>query len=309
MKLIITGASGHIGNNTARMACENGIPTLCLLRREGRATLDIPCEKKIGDLFSKEFLFENILKGDSVVHSAGYIDLADKNREECYRVNYDLTRLIAEVCLEKGAHLIYVGTVDAIVKAEGIITEPARYFPECLSGSYAKSKAEATNHIISLMDTRPDFLCDIVLPTAVIGPHDYKPSAAGKIIRATLHGMAEFGIEGGYNFVDVRDVAKVILSLCKTPCSSQFIVSGKNVSVRELYEKINEIKGFKRKPIILPTIFAAPFFSKTVLRALRENPSYSCEKAETLLGFKATSFDKTLFDTINFFEDIDKCDK
>ena len=120
----------------------------------------------------------------------------------------------------------------------------------------------------------------MVLPTAVIGVNDYKPSAAGKIILDTISGKAELGIKGGYNFVDVEDVAGAILILCQTENRGQYIVSGNNVSVKELYEKINSYKNLKKKPIIIPTWIArlaCPFvnvLNKITLKALLDSHNY-----------------------------------
>ena len=153
-----------------------------------------------------------------------------------------------------------------------------------------------------------DFPCAMVLPSAVIGVHDYKPSAVGGVIQKVLSGGAEFGIPGGYNFVNVRDVCAAIYTLCQNDLRGTYILSGEDVSVKELYEAINRKKGYRRRPIILPLWLVRPFvpftrvLNKITLKALCEPHNYSYAKAARELGYSPTPFDKTLDEVIAFFE-------
>lgn len=69
MNFVITGASGHIGNNLVRMT-EKRFPDIkvtALLRRDDCKELEgTRCEKVVGDICDREFLSENIT-GDDVV--------------------------------------------------------------------------------------------------------------------------------------------------------------------------------------------------------------------------------------------------
>ena len=123
----------------------------------------------------------------------------------------------------------------------------------------------------------------------------------------TISGKAELGIKGGYNFVDVRDVAKAIYDLSKTGNRGQYIISGHSVSVVELYQKINEYKGLKKKPIIFPTWLAkmaCPFvkvLNKITIKALQEPHDYSSEKATKDFGYQPTDIDQTIRSVCDWF--------
>ena len=149
----------------------------------------------------------------------------------------------------------------------------------------------------------------MVLPSAVIGVHDYKPSAVGRVVLNTLLKKPQFGLDGGYNFVDVQDVCKGIYSLIMSEKRDQFILSGENVSVKELYGFINRQKGWKKKPIIFPNWlvkFVAPFtsvLSPVTVKALCEPHRYSYRKAEQELGYHPTPIEKTLKETVEWFEE------
>lgn len=313
MRYVITGGTGHIGNNLIRYINEvaKDAEVVALLRKKNPKELEgASCTQVVGNLADREFLSQNIYEGDVVVHLAGLIDLSNKKKQQCIDINYNLTRLITDVCIEKKvAKYIYVGSVDGITReGDGEICEPEGYYPEKIEGNYGKTKAMACAYVLQKIKENPDFNCAIVLPSAVIGINDFKPSAVGKIVLDVLCGKAELGIKGGYNFVDVRDVAKAIYDLSQTQLRGQYIISGRSVAVEELYHKINEYKGFKKKPIIFPTWLAkiaCPFvkvLSKITIKALGEPHEYSSAKASRDFGYQARPFDETIKDTIDWLE-------
>lgn len=311
-KYVLTGATGHIGNNLVRYINAHAPTTevRVLVRRTGdKALRGTNVSEAVGDIENKRFLSEQIEKGDKVVHLASIINLSDKNAEETYRFNVETTKTVAEVCLEKGAStLAYIGSVDGIEKGVGdCIKEPDGFSSESIKGAYGKSKADAMAYIKSKMDEGAPF--SILMPSAVLGVGDYKPSAVGKALIGCLKGKTEFGLNGGYNFVDVEDVCRAIFFATENSKTGTYILSGHNVSVRELYEKTNRILGQKKHPVILPTFLAyllcpfVPVLNKITIKALKEEHNYSSEKAERELGFSARDFDETLKNTLTFLKE------
>ena len=313
MKFVITGASGHIGNNLVR-AINRDYPdfeVVVLTRRMvDKELAGTNCRQAIGDLFSQAFLSENIDSDSIVVHCAGFIDLTDKMIEETYRINLQMTQIILDVCLEiKVKKFIYIGSTDAIAKEDSVvICEPSDYYPNRIEGNYGKSKAETSHIVLDAINTNPDFNGAIVIPSAVIGINDYKPSAVGKIIDGIIRGNPEIGIKGGYNFVDVEDVCRVILLLSFNDKRGQYIVAGESIGVKDFFVKINTYLGIKRTVFILPTFLVKlflPFISslnKITLKALNETHDFSCERLQKELGFIPTPIDETVGNTIEWFK-------
>lgn len=60
--IVITGASGHIGNNLVRLLIERDIPFKVLLRRDGHELAGLEIEKYIGNLYDYNFYDEHIQK-------------------------------------------------------------------------------------------------------------------------------------------------------------------------------------------------------------------------------------------------------
>ena len=313
-RYVLTGASGHIGNNLVRLInrLEPLAEVVTLNRRKITTELiGTKVTQIIGDLNNIDFLRQNITKDDIVIHLACVIDLTNRKRDLMYRTNYLMTKNICDICNSVGVKkFVYIGSVDAIARTgkEDIITEPNHYRPECIKSYYGKTKAVATQYVLNAINEDSNFNCAIVLPSAVVGVNDYKPSAIGKVILNVINNKAEFGIKGGYNFVDVRDVCQAIYTLCNYNDRGQYIVSGHDVSVSELYSMINNCLGVKKKPIIIPlpiVWLCMPFvsvLSPVTVKSLRETHNYSNAKMIDL-GVKPRAIEDTFNDTINWFID------
>lgn len=317
MAYVITGATGHIGNNLVRMLVEEKEEVKVIVRKMDKSLEGLNIKVLLGDLFDEAFLTSSINQGDILIHLVGLIDIKNKKKEESLKVNYELTKLMYKVASKKGVkHFIYCSSVDAIYKDDlnefDKILEPVILYPEKFKDNYPKTKAMATNFVIEKMKENHDFNISIVYPSAVIGINDYKPSLIGKVVKDCLSGKTEFGIDGGYNFIDVIDVAKAIISVSKTNVSDTYILSGFDISVSELYSIINEKIGKKKKIIKIPyflvllSIPFVPYLSKFSLKTLREKHNYDATKAKEKLGLTLTPFDKTIEDVVNFFKKVNE---
>ncbi len=298
MSYIITGATGHIGNNLVKYLrkTDKNTAITVLLRRKTDLFADDNVLVKVVDFSDTSVLSECICSNDTVIPLAGVIDLTDKRIDEMENINVRLTKTLCDICLEKSARFIYVGSVDGIYKSgDEIITEPYDYYPEKVEGGYGKSKAKASKYVLNAINTHPEFKCAMILPSAVVGENDIKPSEVGKIITNCIKGKAEFGIKGGYNFVDVKDVCYCIQKVIELDKRGQYIVSGENVSVKQMYALINKAIGRRGTPIIIPTFLvklAMPFvdvLTPITVKSLLEPHNYSSEKAVRELGLKQTS--------------------
>jgi nucleoside-diphosphate-sugar epimerase len=82
-QFIVTGASGHIGNNIVRQLVLRGEKVIALVRRENDEALKfLNIKKVIGDIRDVDILEDIIDENTIVIHSAGVICFSEKKREE-----------------------------------------------------------------------------------------------------------------------------------------------------------------------------------------------------------------------------------
>ena len=310
MAFIITGATGHIGNNLVKKLISLNKEVKVLVRKIDKSIENLPIKYMVGNVFDFDFLNNNITSEDIVIHLAGIIDIKNKNKEQVFKINYEGANLITDICLQKNVKkYIYCSSVDAIEMKKGsLVKEPDQINIDNIKGNYGKSKALATLYVKKIMKENPSFNASIVYPSAVIGPNDWKPSAIGKMIQDSIDKKMQFGIKGGYNFVDVDDVVDAIITLAESDFKDDYILSGEIVSVYKMYQLTNQAIGIKRRIPRLPMFLVwlgipfVPYLSPIVFELLKTNPEYDCSKAIRDLNYQHTNFEKTIEKTVNWFK-------
>ena len=304
---IVTGATGNIGNNVVRYLVSLNKEVRVLVRRYDDSLKNLPIDIKIGDVFSLTFLDKSIDEKDIVIHCAGFIDLLNKEKYQSFRTNYQGTKRIADLCLRKNNRLIYISSVDAIPKKKrGLVSEPLEINPKKLKTYYAKSKALATDYILNQI--RLGLNAMILYPSAVIGINDYKPSAAGREILNVMKHRVIFSLKGGYNFIDVTDVAKAIVIASNSNLIDHIILSNTDQTIHQLYEAIEDATNTKKFIIPIPSFIArlavlfTSKYSQMMISAIEDNYHYSNLKMKKYLLSELTPFTKTIKETTTWLQ-------
>jgi len=246
-KVAITGASGHIGANLVRELIARGYEVVVLIRESSRALDGLDVVRAYGDLSDRESLCRAFRGVDQVYHLAAYISIQAGENEKLERVNIEGTRNVLEACgLEGVSTLIHFSTIHAL-KLEPFdqpVTEenPLLGTRTGHGGDYDFSKAQADSLVrqnnCDSLETR------IVYPTAVFGPNDFKLSLFGQGIIKMAHGRLPALVSGGFNWVDVRDVAwGAVEAAEKGADKDRFILSGHYLDMSEVAATIAELTG------------------------------------------------------------------
>lgn len=329
---IVTGANGFLGNNIIREInrTEPSAVVQALVSSPQRtdALSDLNCQTFTGDVTKPGTLDEIFaLPADSetyVIHCAAVVYIKSKPNPAVYEVNVQGTKNVAEKTLDIGGKMIYVNSVHALTEKPNHeqITEQAHFYPDQVVGQYAKSKAEAANLILDLVQRRGLDAC-IVQPSGIIGPYDYKTSHLTQLIIDAATGRLKAGVRGGYDFVDVRDVSSGILAACQVANSGQsYILSGHYTTIPELFQLIAQAADTKPITTFLPLWLAKltaplsevyynlkqqpPLYTKYSLYTLESNANFSHAKAEKLLKFQPRPLADTIQDTVTWLQSIDK---
>lgn len=320
MNIVVTGASGLVGANIIRNLLEYGENVTALVHRDKRALEGLSIRSLTGDIEDSISLQHAFRDADAVVHSAGFVSIRRNEWKKVYRLNVQATRNVAQACLASGVKkLVYISSVHAQQQHPlNIPLDETRPLVKGKSFSpYDRSKAMAE---MALTAYATKGLHAIILrPTAVIGPHDYRPSALGKSVYLLSRGRWPAVVTGGFDWVDARDVGKAVkLALQYAPANSQYLISGTWTSVLELARRISSITHCFCPKIAFPLWLAEcatplgdlaasistseQVFTSVSMDALRSNPVILHQKAEKELGYTPRPLDETLHDTIAWFQ-------
>ena len=210
---LVTGGTGFLGRSILQKLSHSGakVRTFVLPDDPYAAMIPPDVQSVTGDLLddaSLDRFFEGAGAGTCVIHCAGIISIASHPAPILQRVNVDGTKRVLDRCRTHGVDkLIYVSSVHALPeKPKGqTITEDCRLSPDLVEGGYAKTKAVAANLVFDAASQGLN-AC-VVYPSGIIGPGDLQSGSFTTMAKDYLCGKLPLAVRGGYDFVDVRDVA------------------------------------------------------------------------------------------------------
>jgi dihydroflavonol-4-reductase len=321
-KVAVTGASGHIGANLVRELISRGYEVVALVRQSSEALEGLALTRVDGDILDLPSLRRAFAGADTVYHLAAYVSIQPGESERFETINVRGTELVIEACLaEKVNTLVYFSTIHALQpgRCDKVIDEDCPLVGQPRQGGeYDYSKAEAERCIRALepasLNTR------IVYPTAVVGPHDFHGGPVGQAILRMARGELPILIEGGYDWVDARDVAWGAVEAAEKGCDGdRFILSGHRVNVVGV---ARTVAGFSRLPppwlscplwlarLGAPFLVAwskirgeAPLYTRYALDVLAEERLVSHARATRVLGYRPRTFRESIGVMIAFYEE------
>lgn len=296
--IVVTGAPGHIGNNLVRLLLERGQKVRCMaLRGESLAPLNgLRVEIVEGDVRDPASLDRAFAAADTVYHLASVISLIPGHSDLLEQVNVKGARNVAEACLRCGVRrLVYTSSIHALVEPpHGTpIDESMAIDPSRMPMAYSKSKARGTLEVLDVAEKGLDAV--VIFPTGVVGPYDFKPSQVGQMVLDYAGRRMPARIAGGYDFVDVRDVALGHILACeKAPPGGRYILSGEWISVDDFMKELADATGVPmpklRVPLGLARVAAAAFSTISALTGAK--PPFNTDSFDTLLSNSLVHSDK-----------------
>jgi dihydroflavonol-4-reductase len=315
LTVAVTGAAGHVGANLVRALLAQGRQTRVLVREDRRAIKGLGVEVFKGNICDPASLVDAFDGAEVVYHLAAHISIFKDEWPLLESVNVIGTRNVVEACLRCGVRrLVHFSTIYATTtEPTGILLNEPRNYPP-----YDRSKAAAEREIHQGIERGLDAI--ILSPTAIIGPHDYKPSHLGEALLRMANGRLPALVAGGFDWVDVRDVVQAALRAEeRAPTGTRYILSGHWVSLPDLARLVAELTGVPAPGFVCPMWLArvgAPFitgfdhlagrrplYTSVSLRALRSHRNISHQRASGELGYQPRPFRETLADTLQWFKE------
>jgi len=324
---IVTGGTGFVGNNLVKTLVAGGATVralVCSKEKVDRALKGVNVELFFGDVRDKDTikkLFDGLENREIVfIHTASIVLIGGNSRQHKIMddVNYNGVKNIIEACLARKTRLVYVSSVHAITEPpkRRLTTEIEQFNPRVVIGRYAKSKAGATALVMDAVKNQ-GLDAVIVHPSGITGPNDYSDTHLTQMVIAYMEKRVPAAVNGGYDFVDVRDVVSgIIKAEEKGKKGDCFLLTNKYYSMIEIFAMLHEITGGKKIQLKLPlwlAYFSLPFLSVYFtmcgkrplytaysLYTIRSNSNYSHEKASRELGFSPRDLRESLADTVAF---------
>lgn len=319
MQVCILGATGFIGGQIARAAVGAGWKVRAVRRSLNSvgAIGDLPVQWVLADLRDVSTLVTAMQDCEVLFHAAGaypqdfrHITQAVASaKAEMYRVldaarSAGVRRVIYTSSLTTLAHL-----APSPLGGGTSLDESDFYKPGTANSAYYEAKFAMEQ--IALGVRERNFEVVTLLPTAVFGPGDIKPTTS-VVIRDAARGKFPVYFDATINAVDGRDVAAShVAAVERGRAGERYILGGHNLSLYEVLTTVAGVAGKAPPRIKVPrALVKAAINIADVLPGVNipENMRMfefwgpcSSAKAERELGHTARSFEETVRDTLAWF--------
>jgi dihydroflavonol-4-reductase len=315
----VTGASGHLGANLVRALLAEGRKVRVLVRGDRLAIDGLDVETVQGDILDTDALSRLTCGAETVFHMAARISIVGSEDGLVERTNVDGVHNVIEACRKSGVRrLVHCSSIHAFsgVPVDETIDETRPLALGRDHRPYDRSKAMGQMAVLDAVRRGLDAV--VINPSAVIGPNDFKPSRVGEVILDICRYRLPALLDGGYNWVDVRDVAAGAIAAEKKGRSGEcYLLTGHWAHLCEVSAMIGRITGRKTPMAATPLWLALPAayvclvwglahgkvpkFTPAAIEAVRSHRHMTHEKASRELDYAPRPLEDTLEDTLQWF--------
>ncbi|MFN4253971.1 MAG: NAD-dependent epimerase/dehydratase family protein [Saprospiraceae bacterium] len=239
---LVTGGTGFLGSYLLRELVAKGCRVRALRRASSQMDLvrDVAdrvewAEGDVNDLWA----LEEALRGVThVYHCAAMVSFHPRDVRNMMKINVEGTANIVNLCLETGVRkLVHVSSIAAVgrTKERPQLDETSKWVDGPLNTNYAISK-----HLSEMEVWRghaEGLPVGIVNPAIILGAGRWHEGSA-RFFKQVFDGL-KFCPVGRSGFVDVRDVARFMVSLMDSGISGQrYILSADSWSYRQFFDAV-----------------------------------------------------------------------
>ena len=315
---LVTGATGHLGNTIIQKLLKKG----CHVRGLALPSDQTPpfhspnmelIRGDLRDLQSLIALFKDTDENAVLIHTAAILSAAPRFEHLVYDINVNGTEQLLRMCMmHHTKKFIYISSTHAIPITNTVIQESHQYNPDALETVFAKTKAIASQLVLDYQAKGMD-TC-IIQPSGMLGPGDYGTGHLTQLIIDYMNHKTTIDVKGGYDFVDVRDVADAVISSIKNGGSGEsYLCTNQYYEVQQLFQILQELTGRKPAKTMVPMWFSRlmvyfhqnyrnpflkpPLTTSYELYSIPEKIAFSHQKAAKQLNYMPRPIEETLLDT------------
>jgi len=321
MTTVVTGAAGHVGGNLVRALLDRGEPVRAVVRSDRRALEGLDLEIVEADLDDPDSLRAAFDGADVVHHLAAQISVVGDPDGSVHRTNVDGVASVLFAARDASVRrVVHYSSIHAFSPdpASEPIDEDRPLVPDH-APAYDRSKAAGQRLALQAAADGQDVV--VVHPTAVLGPHDHKPSRMGDVLLQLARGRMPSLLDGGFDWVDVRDVVGGGLAAGdRGQPGRPYLLSGHWHTLADL-ARIVHAHGGEKPPLFTSPMWLArmgapfvqtwaqlthgrPLYTSEAIHALWAYREVSSARAEAELGYTKRPIEDTVRDTLDWFRRV-----
>lgn len=315
-KILLTGATGHLGCNLLHRLLADGQDVRVLVRpsSDNSPLAGLPIEQVSGDLRQADTVFRAVAGCSRIYHTAALVSTLQGNaqhKRDIYDTNVLGTRYLLQAAARHGVERVVVTSSLGAVgfdeqHSEAPSNEDSPFYPFHHTMPYEASKAFVEHECLRAAARGLDVR--IAVSCAILGPHDYKPSRMGRALCDFANRRLRAYIDGGVEFVAADDiVAGHLLTMERGRAGEKYIFSTQFATLPEIMAMWQEITSVPPPRLKLPVpVMAAvaevlspiltrlaPNFPQRLtpgaVRILQLRRHVDLHKAKSELGYQPTS--------------------
>jgi len=325
--ILVTGGTGLVGSHLLYQICQSETKVRAIKRAHSDTSLVRQVfsyySEKSDTLFQKiewvdadllniselDFAFQGTTK---VYHCAAWISFNPKHKTKMMYTNIEGTTNVVNLCLaHRIKKLCYVSSVAAIGQPidVGSIDENTPWENSPIKSSYALSKYRSEMEVWRGIEEGLNAV--IVCPAIILGPGKWEKGSS-MLFKQVWKGLS-FYTSGTNGFVDVRDVANVMIQLMQSTIkSNRFILCSESIPFKKTFDYIADALGKKKAHIKIGPFISAiswriakiisiisrkpPLITKETVLAGNSISVYDNKKIKTALNYKFRSVEQSCKD-------------
>lgn len=322
--VFLTGASGFVGSHVLEALLAARYHVRALLRPGSKPLPQLEgCTTVWEDLLRPGELVQQMRGCRFLVHVAALYSFSPGRRDQMFATNVRGCAGLLEAARVAGIERAVVTSSSSTVGPSygGRLATEHDWDREDGSSAYHHSKLQQAR--VALASQVPVVL---VLPTAPVGPRDWKPTPTGKMVADFMRGRIFATLDGGLNIVAVEDVARAhVLALQTGRSWERYLIGGENMSLSQFWKHLALICGRAAPTMRIPFPLAlalgqadelrcrlwrhgadgmaAPLVPLEGVRMARHRMYVTSAKARTELGYEATSVTNALERAVRWYRD------
>jgi nucleoside-diphosphate-sugar epimerase len=315
-KVLVTGASGHLGANLVRRLLSDGRQVrVFLLEGSDRQPVEgLDVEICFGDLRDLESVKKATQGVETVYHTGAIVSTIEGNAQHKRRIfetNVIGTRNVLAAAREYDVTRVVVSGSFSAVGYD--IDNPSRpsneetpLYPFDNKMPYARTKEMVEHECLKAVALGQQVV--VATSCAIVGPNDFGPSRVGRTLLDFANGKLRAYLPGGFEWVAAHDIVQGhILAMHRGRPGQKYIFSTEHMTLDDLLDIFSDVTGQAKPRIKLPpqvmaalaqvsSFVLSNFFPKVpqrftpgAVRILRQGRHADTSKAKNELGFMPTS--------------------